>query len=216
MSNNMFSLSVSDTENITNDEEEVKSTKKTTKRIYKKKNIFNEKEMDQLTFLSKLEKFEEDINNQFEIIKRLKQFTKDIRQSYQQDIIKIRKMKRQKENSNITGFNKKISLPDKFTELIGVDKNTEMSIPELTSKIYQELKKRNLQYENDKRIYRVDKQFMDVLSIKDTVNKSTNYPDENGFNIGTMQTYINNALKNQNNNIEPKIKVTKKIYKSII
>ncbi len=46
MSNNMFSLSVSDTENITNDEEEVKSTKKTTKRIYKKKNIFNEKEMD--------------------------------------------------------------------------------------------------------------------------------------------------------------------------
>lgn len=188
---NILSLSVSDTDN--NSTETIKIEKE--KKKYHKKNEITEKELEQLTFLSKLDKFEEDINNQFEIIKRLKTFAKEIRQTYQQDIKKVKKLRRHKENSNSTGFNKKIMFPKKMCELIGLDKESEMSIPQYTSKIYCELKKRNLVYEDDKRIYRVDKQFMDILNIKESVNKSINYPDENGLNIGTMQTYVNNALK---------------------
>ena len=82
-------------------------------------------------------------------------------------------------------------------------------------------------YEKDKRIYRVDKDFMDVLNIKESVNKSINYPDENGLNIGTMQIYVNNAFKKyaeieskNNQNIliiddnETKIKVSNKLVKN--
>lgn len=189
MSNkNIFS--VSDTENTSIDSNQDKP-----KKVYRRKNAITDKEMEQLTFLSKLDKFEEDINNQFEIVKRLKSFAKEIRQSYHQDITKIKRMRRKKENSANTGFNKKIVFPDKLCELVGLNKGSELSIPEFTSKIYCELKKRNLVYENDKRVYRVDKQFMEVLGIKESVNKSTKYPDEHGLNIGTMQSYVNEALK---------------------
>ncbi len=182
------------------------------KKTSRRKNLFTEEELEQLTFLSKLDKFEEDINNQIEIIKRLKVFAKEIKQAYQQDIVKIKRMRRQKVNSTETGFNKKVVLPNELCKLVNIDNGTIMSLPEYTSKIYQELKKRNLVYENDKRIYRVDKQFSEILGIKDSVNKSITYPDENGLNIGTMQSYINDALKKYKNNSE-KIKVSKKIQK---
>ena len=115
------------------------------------------------------------------------------------------------ENSSTTGFNKKIVLPDKFCELVGLEKKSEITIPQYTQKIYQELRKRNLVYEKDKRIYRVDKDFMDVLDIKESVNKSTSYPDENGLNIGTMQIYVNNAFKKYaEKNFEKEVKEVKK------
>jgi len=219
-SKNMLSLSVSDTENASIDSNNKKENNNEQKRVYKKKNTITDKEMEQLSFLSKLDKFEEDINNQFEIIKRLKTFAKDIRHTYHQDIIKIKRMRRKKDSTVNTGFNKKFILPDKLCELISVEKGTEMTTPEFTSKVYCELKKRNLVYENDKRVYRVDKQFIEVLGIKESVNKSIKYPDENGLNIGTMQMYVNEALKNhrvkninddENEKIDnTKIKITKK------
>ena len=226
MSKNILSLSVSDTENcsldLDNNEQKTKI-----KKTYKKKYAISDKDMEELQVLDKLKILEDEINNQMENIKKLKNIAKDIKQSYQQDITKIRKIKRQKENSSTTGFNKKIVLPDKFCELVGLEKKSEITIPQYTQKIYQELRKRNLVYEKDKRIYRVDKDFMDVLNIKESVNKSINYPDENGLNIGTMQIYVNNAFKKyaeieskNNQNIliiddnETKIKVSNKLVKN--
>ncbi len=197
MSKNILSLSVSDTENCSMDNEN-KPVK--VKKTYKKKYAISDKDMEELQVLDKVKILEDEINNQFETIKKLKNLVKDIKQSYQQDITKVRKIKRQKENSNTTGFNKKIILPDKFCELVGLDKKAELTIPQFTQKVYQELRKRNLVYDKDKRIYRVDKQFMEVLDIKESVNKSTNYPDENGLNIGTMLTYVNNAFKKHSDN----------------
>jgi hypothetical protein len=195
---NMLDLSISDTDNNSNDfEKEI--VPETTKRVYNKKNTFTEKELEQLTFMSKLKQFEKDIDAQYETIKRLKFFTREIKQAYQQDIVKIRKMKRHKEKSGSTGFNKKFVLPEEFCNLIGEKKGIEMTTPEFASKVYYELKKRGLQYQNDKRIYRVDKDFMEVLGIKESVNKSFTYPDENGFNIGTMQGYISESIKKYKN-----------------
>jgi len=207
-------FTISDTENASYDGDikKLENIPNKVKKVYQKKSIFSDDEMEQLTFISKLDKFEEDINNMYDTMKKLKGFAKEIRQTYQQDIIKIRKMRRHKLNSSETGFNKKCEFPDKLCELIGVDKGTMMTKPEYTSKIYQELKKRGLVYAYDKRIYRVDNQFSEILGIKESVNKSTEYPDEYGLNIGTMQTYINNALKKyKKNNNEVKIKVSKKV-----
>jgi chromatin remodeling complex protein RSC6 len=217
MSNKKNILTVSDTENASYDSfieqpipEKIQEENETQKKkVYHKKSLFTDEELEQLTFLSKLEKFEEDVNNQIEIVKRLRIFAKEIKQCYQQDIIKIKKMRRQKTNSGETGFNKKCVLPNKMCELIGVPNSTSMTTPEYTSQVYQELKKRNLVYDKDKRIYRVDKQFSEILGIKDSVNKSITYPDEKGLNIGTMQTYINDALKKYKENTETKIKVSK-------
>ena len=201
----MMDLSFSDTEDISLDFQNDKPKKINEKRVYNKKNAFSEKELEQLIFFEKIKSIENEIEFAYDTIRRLKQYTKDLKIAYQHDINCIRKMKRYKENSSSTGFNKKIILPEKLCNLINVPKNTEMSIPEISKEIYGELKKRNLQYQEDKRIFRADKEFLEVFNLPESVNKSKAYPDKNGFNIGTMQFYIANILKNN----EKKIKVKK-------
>ena len=166
------------------------------KKSYNKKPVFTENELDQLTFLSKFDKVEEDLNNLIEVIKKIKNQNKELKQAYQHDIAKIKKMKKHKQNSEKTGLNKKFILSNKLCKLVNVDNGSEFSIPEFTKLICNELKKRKLVYEKDKRIFRVDSEFSDILKINKSVNNSINYPDKNGFNIGTMQTYISEAIKN--------------------
>ncbi len=196
--NNLLSLSISDTDNNSIDStiqvNNVKSKKK-----YNKKNMLSEKDMEQLNFLNKFKEFEKELDIQYENIKKLKVFAKEIKTIYNQDMIKIRKIKRTKENSSSTGFNKKFKLPDKLCELVSLKKGTEISTPEFASLVYAELKKRGLQYAEDKRIYRADKQFMEIFNLKESVNKSTKYPDDNGLNIGTMQHYISESIKRHKN-----------------
>ncbi len=132
------------------------------------------------------------MNNQIKIFKSC---IKELRQAYNQDIVKVRKMKRHKENTSNTGFNKKLKLPDEFTKLIQVDKNTYMTMPEFTKCIFTLLKERNLYYNDDKRIFRVDEELSRIFDISMSVNDSFVYPDKNGFNIRTIQKYITNAYK---------------------
>ena len=191
---NLLSMSISDTENNSVDSTVQVNIKKT-KKTYNKKNTLSEKDLEQLQFMAKFKEFEKELDLQYENIKKLKASAKELKNMYNHDMIKIKKIKRTKENSSNTGFNKKFKLPNKLCELVSVQKGTELTTPEFASLLYSELKKRGLQYNEDKRVYRADKQFMEVFNLKENVNKSIKYPDENGFNIGTMQHYISESIK---------------------
>ena len=208
---NLLSLSISDTENNSMDSNSNINTKP--KKTYNKKNILSEKDLEQLNFINKFKEFEKELDVQYESIKKLKAFAKEIRMIYNQDMVKIRKIKRTKENSSVTGFNKKFKLPEKLCELVSVEKGTEITTPEFAALVYAELKKRGLQYNEDKRVYKADKQFIEVFNLKESVNKSTKYPDENGFNIGTMQHYISESIKRYKN--EDSIKELNKELKKV-
>jgi hypothetical protein len=192
MKKNILNFSITESENISLDDSVIIENTKMTK--YKKPQ-FTEKELEQLFFLSKLDKFEDDINNCNNFIKKLKASAKELRQVYNQDIIKIKKMKKSRENSDITGFNKKIVLPNKLANLIKVPNGSIMTMPEYTKKVFSELKERNLYYKDDNRIFRADKEFIEIFELKDSVNKSITFPDPEGFNIRTIQKCISNAYK---------------------
>lgn len=191
---NLLTLSISDTENNSIDSTVQVNINKTKKK-YNKKNALSEKDLEQLHFMSKFKEFEKELDAQYESIKKLKIFAKEIKTIYNQDMVKIKKIKKTKENSSITGFNKKFILPDKLCDLVSKQKGIEITTPEFAALVYAELKKRGLQYTEDKRIYRADKEFMDIFDLKENVNKSTKYPDINGLNIGTMQHYISESIK---------------------
>ena len=192
MKKNILNFSITESENISLDDSVIIEN---TKMAKYKKHQFTEKELEQLFFLSKLDKFEDDINTCSNFIKKLKASAKELRQVYNQDIIKIKKMKKSRENSDIIGFNKKIILPNKLANLIKVPNGSIMTMPEYTKKVFNELKERNLYYKEDNRIFRADKEFIEIFELKDSVNKSITFPDPEGFNIRTIQKCISNAYK---------------------
>ena len=73
-------------------------------------NTLSEKDLEQLQFMTKFKEFEKELDMQYENIKKLKASAKELKSMYNQDMIKIKKIRRTKENSSNTGFNKKFKL----------------------------------------------------------------------------------------------------------
>lgn len=125
------------------------------------------------------------INNS---VKDIKNDVKNIKKMY------IKQKKKYKKNDSSkkknTGFTIKEIVPKKIANLIDVEYGTKMSRIDLTKKIFDVIKQKNLYYSKDRRIFRADKDIIDALELNPSVNKSTNLDDKNGFNIYTIQKYI--------------------------
>ena len=92
-----------------------------------------------------------------------------------------------------TGFAKLQKIPSKLAKFINVKTGEELTGPEITSKVWEQLKLRDLTYEKDKRVFRTNTETSDVFDIPKSVNSSTNHSDEKGFNFCNLQRYIKNA-----------------------
>lgn len=115
---------------------------------------------------------------------------------YDVDIHKIWKSKKKRiSNGEKTGFVKIKKIPLKFSQLIGFDKSIDMSMPEYTKKFIEFLTNNNLVYNNDKRVYRANKEVRDLLDLPESVNQSINHTDQNGFNFCTLQRLLSKAMK---------------------
>jgi chromatin remodeling complex protein RSC6 len=116
--------------------------------------------------------------------------------AHRAEIKSVRKHK-QKRNGlhKPTGFAKPQVVPEKLAKFIGVKGGSELTGPEITSAVWKQLKSRNLTYENDKRVFRTNKEVSALFNVPVTVNTSVDHRDENGFNFCNLQTYIAHALK---------------------
>lgn len=94
-----------------------------------------------------------------------------------------------------TGFAKAKPVPDKLAKFIGVAPGIELTSPEVTKKVWYQLKERGLCYIGDNRVFRVNSEVSKLFNVPITVNKSTNHRDITGFNFYNMQKYIVNAYK---------------------
>lgn len=152
-----------------------------------------------LKFTEGLEEFKKKIDTHISTLKLLKNDLKKLESSYHHDLTKVWKNKRKKpKNYEKNGFVKNKALPDKLAKLINVENGTEMSMPEYTSKFYENvLNKRGLLYEKDKRVFRADKELMELFNLPNSVNESTHYKDKNGFNFSTLQKYFSKLMKDQ-------------------
>ena len=151
-----------------------------------------------LKFTSQLPMCREIINDLSEKVKDFKQYMKKLESAYKQDVKKVSKTKRKRKgNNDPTGFIKTHPVPDKLAKYIGVDSGTELSGPDVTKKVWAAIKNKGLQYEKDGRVLRTNKETNDVFGLNNTVNKSTDHNDKDGFNFRNIQKYISYALHNK-------------------
>jgi len=53
-------------------------------------------------------------------------------------------------------------------------------------------------WENDKRVFRVNKEVCDLFNIGMDVNQSTDYRDQYGFNFWNLEQYVLQVLEQNN------------------
>jgi hypothetical protein len=122
---------------------------------------------------------------------------KKLEAAYKHDVKRVSKAKRKRNaNAKPTGFIKKTAVSDKLAKFLHIESGTLLSGPEITKRVWAELKSRNLQYKEDKRVLRTNKEVSEIFNIPSSVNKSTSHKDKDGFNFCNIQKYISNALVN--------------------
>lgn len=116
--------------------------------------------------------------------------------AHRAEIKSVRKHKQKRNGQHKpTGFAKPQVVPEKLAKFIGVKGGEQLTGPEITSAVWKQLKSRNLTYENDKRVFRTNKEVSALFNVPASVNSSVDHRDENGFNFCNLQTYIAHALK---------------------
>ena len=121
---------------------------------------------------------------------------KKLESAHRAEIKAVRKHKQKRNGTHKpTGFAKPQVVPEKLAKFIGVPKNQELTGPEITSAVWAQMKKRNLTYEKDKRVFRTNPEVTKLFGVTASVNESTDHKDKNGFNFCNLQTYIAKALK---------------------
>ncbi len=113
-----------------------------------------------------------------------------LKRKIRNDMKSVRKNKRKGTNPKRTGFTTDEIIPEKLTKLLGIPKGTTMPRTKLTQKVYKLLKDRGLQYKGDGRVLRTDKEIRAIFNLSETVDKSIDPKDKEGFNFFTMQTHI--------------------------
>jgi hypothetical protein len=154
-------------------------------------------------FEEQLTSTQEECGKLKELLKTISSSLKKLQTSHKSEVKKMKtKKSKRSENHKPTGFARLKPVSDKLSGFIGVNPGTELSGPEITKKVWAELKSRNLTYQGDEkkgvkgdqRVLRVDEEVSKLFGVPMSVNKSVDCKDPNGFNFGNLQKYIKNAM----------------------
>jgi chromatin remodeling complex protein RSC6 len=100
-----------------------------------------------------------------------------------------------RKNDKPKGFYQECEVPDKLCKLLKLEEGTKMRRNEITKKIHELLKERNLKYEKDHRIFRADKELIEVFELSKNVNEQTNISNPNTFSQFSLQKNIAKIYK---------------------
>lgn len=152
-----------------------------------------EKTKFQMLFLE-LTKVRKDIAD---LQRKEKTLIKRIESVHNNEIKKLSNKKR-RTNTKATGFAVPKKVGGKLADWLKVPRGSEMSGPQISKTFWKRINEDGLQYEDDKRIFRTNKEISDIFGVLPDVNNSTDPEDEKGFNMRTYQTHIKYALTNNN------------------
>ncbi len=154
-----------------------------------------QKGSEEMKFTTQLEEVKSQMKLARDQLQTLLSSVKKLETAYQYDVKKTsqRKQKRQGEYKP-TGFAKASDIPEPLTAFIGVPAGTQLTGPELTSKVWDQLESRGLKYSEDKRVFRTNAEVTKVFGVPASVNKSVKHNDPEGFNFCNLQKYIARAL----------------------
>jgi len=167
----------------------------------------NEKEIDidivytdindklNLKFRNQHEEIKNELNDLKNKLKECTNNMKKLESAHRHDVKQIYKSKNKRKTSNKqTGFIKERIIPENLAKFLHIESGTKLTGPKITKLVWEELKKRNLQYKNDKRVFRTNDEVSSVFDVKKSVNKSTSHKDKDGFNFCNIQKHISYAL----------------------
>lgn len=106
--------------------------------------------------------------------------------------------RKRKPNPDPTGFVVQKEIGGKLADWLQVARGTMMSGPEISKAFWKRIAEEGLQYEDDKRIFRTNKEVSKIFGVSEKVNKSVDPSDKEGFNMRTYQTHITHALTHHN------------------
>lgn len=142
------------------------------------------------------------ISEYTEIAERVKKLRPKIvllRQHYLHDTSKIEKTKRIKKanRSGNGGFKGKHVIPTDLAEWLeyGTDEKVELTIPELTKRFWEIIRKKGQTWKDDGRVFRPDGKLKKIFNLPDSVDTSTNFNDRAGFNFTTLQRHFSQKFK---------------------
>jgi hypothetical protein len=97
-----------------------------------------------------------------------------------------------------TGFSKEMPVSNRLSNWLNIESTTLLTGPQLTKLVWEKLKEKNLYYEQDKRVFRVDEESSKLFELDmENVNISTSHKDTTGFNFCNLQTAIARANKTE-------------------
>lgn len=160
------------------------------------KNTNDQTNTSELRFSQQYTAIQEEIKFMREKLGGLTISLRKLESAYNADIKKVKKTK-QKRNfpHKATGFAKAKPVPEKLAKFIGVNPGTELTGPQVTKKVWSQLKEKGLTYDKDKRVFRTNAEVSELFNVPKSVNKSTDHKDKMGFNFCNLQKFIANALK---------------------
>jgi hypothetical protein len=182
---------------------EKKTSTKTEKKTEKETKPEQVQEQSCDKFEEQLTSTQEECGKLKELLRTVSESLKKLQTAHKSEVKKMRtKKSKRSENHKPTGFARLRPVSGKLAGFIGVDSGTELSGPEVTKKVWAELKSRNLTFQGDEkkgvkgdqRVLRVDDEVSKLFSVPMSVNKSVDCKDPNGFNFGNLQKYIKNAM----------------------
>jgi len=180
---------------------EKKSESKPTKEVVKSDETTEKSEKSDkagdntLKFESQLAAIQEAFKAVSEQLRSLGTQVKKLESAHKHDVKHVSRHKQKRSGDyKPTGFAKKTPVPKVLASFIGVEADTMMSGPEITSKVWAQLKAKNLTYEKDKRVFRTNEEISKIFGVPKSVNKSTTHNDKDGFNFCNLQRFIAHAL----------------------
>lgn len=100
-------------------------------------------------------------------------------------------------NPTPSGFCKLLPISTNLANWLHLESPIEMTGPELTKHVWNELKSRNLVYDQNTRIFRCDEESAQLFGLNmEIVNASTDHRDQTGFNFCNLQRYVQQANRN--------------------
>tara|TARA_Y100000780_G_C13601921_1_gene384989 strand:+ start:279 stop:932 length:654 start_codon:yes stop_codon:yes gene_type:complete len=120
---------------------------------------------------------------------------KSLENAYDKMAKKIRE-KKEKMKNNSTGIMRKIEINGKLADWLGVDEDTKLSRPEINSLIWKVMKEKDMIYEDDGRVFVIDKNTAKLFGISSKGIKSRDHNDKEGLNFSTLGKAISYAINN--------------------
>lgn len=179
-------------ENNKNTEKDIKKeSKKDVKKESKEKD--EEETMQKSKFEIQIQNIKEEIKSVKIMLRTLDTNLKNLENVYNQDIKNAKKTAKKQKREKKSGIVKPKIVPDKLADFIEVQKGSELTRTDVAKKVWEQLRKRGLISDDDKRVFKTDKVITDLFGVPTSVNKIKDCHDKKGFNFYNLQSYIKNA-----------------------